>query len=62
MSSKHYNQPTAAERAYLKYLADKEKKMTPAEKKKNRTRSTPAKLKTAKQKRAETAFKKLKIN
>jgi len=62
MSSKHYRQPTAAERAALKKRAEKEKKMTAAEKKRNRTRSTPAKLKTANQKKAEAAIKKLRIN
>ena len=44
MSVKHYRQPTAAERAASKKRAEKETKMTPAQKKANKTRSTPAKV------------------
>ena len=43
MSVKHYKPATAKERAALKKRAEKEKKMTPAQKKANRTWSTPAK-------------------
>ena len=48
MSVKHYRQPTAAERAASKKRAEKEAKMTPAQKKANRTRSTPAKVPVSK--------------
>ena len=41
MSVKHYRQPTAKERAELKKRAEKEAKMTPAQKKAYRTKSTP---------------------
>ena len=50
MSVKHYKPATAKERDALKKRAEKEKKMTPAQKKANRTRSTPAKVPVSKTK------------
>ena len=44
MSVKHYKPATAKERAALKKRAEKEKKMTPAQKKANRTWSKPTKV------------------
>ena len=48
MSVKHYKPATAKERDALKKRAEKEKKMTPAQKKANRTWSKPAKAPVSK--------------
>ena len=47
MSVKHYKPATASERAALKKRAEKEKNMTPAQKKRASTMSTPLKIKKA---------------
>ncbi len=48
MSVKHYRQPTAAERKAAERKAKEDRKKTPAQKKRDRTMSTPAKLKIKK--------------
>ena len=50
MSVKHYRQPTAKERAAAKNKAAAEKKMTAAQRKADKTRSTPAKVPVSKTK------------